>query len=221
MVLPAPVGPTMAIGLTGPHVEREVLDEWTFRDVPERHVVELDVTAHIAERRRVDGVGSFLGGVEQFEDPFGRSDPRLQHVHHRGDLGERLGELARVLHEGLHVAERQGPRRHAQSTDDGDRHVVEVPDEHRRRHDQPGDELGAEAGFVELLVLDIEALLDLALAAEHLDQRVPAEGLLDLSVESAGVRPLGDELALRALGDLAGDEQHQRDGQQRQRREQR
>ena len=38
-----------------------------------------------------------------------------------------------------------------------------------------------------------EALLDLVLPAEHLDQRVPGEGLLDVRVELAGAPPLGDE----------------------------
>ena len=39
----------------------------------------------------------------------------------------------------------------------------------------------------------VEALLDVALAAEHLDERVAGERLLDLRVERAGVAPLGDE----------------------------
>ena len=37
-----------------------------------------------------------------------------------------------------------------------------------------------EAGAVQLFVLRVEAGLHLTLAAEHLDQRVTAEGLLDL-----------------------------------------
>ena len=37
--------------------------------------------------------------------------------------------------------------------------------------------------------------LDLVLAPEHLDQGVAGERLLDLRVERAGVRPLGDEAA--------------------------
>ena len=49
-------------------------------------------------------------GVEQLEDPLGRGDAGLQQVGHRGDLGQRLGELAGVLDERLHVAERQRAR---------------------------------------------------------------------------------------------------------------
>ena len=53
----------------------------------------------------VGGVGRLLVGVEQLEDPLGRGDARLQHVDHRRQLGERLGELARVLDERLDVAD--------------------------------------------------------------------------------------------------------------------
>ncbi len=42
--------------------------------------------------------------VEQGEDPLGRRHARLQQVDHRRDLRQRLGELARVLDERLHVA---------------------------------------------------------------------------------------------------------------------
>ena len=50
-----------------------------------------------------------LGLVENLEDPLGRGDPALQQVEHRGDLRQRLGELAGVLDERLHVAELIAP----------------------------------------------------------------------------------------------------------------
>ena len=46
-----------------------------------------------------------------------------------------------------------------------------------------------------------EPLLDLALAAERLHDRVAGEGLLDLGVERAGVPPLGDEPRAGPRGD--------------------
>ena len=48
------------------------------------------------------------------------------------------------------------PRRHPEAADDGDDDVVEVPDEHHGRHDDAADELGAERGLVELVVLLLE-----------------------------------------------------------------
>ena len=61
--------------------------------------------------------------------------------------------------------------------------------------------------------------LDLLLAPEHLDQRVAGEGLLDLAVQFAGLFPLRDESLLRAPCDQGGDEEGQRDCDQRDQRE--
>ena len=80
-------------------------------------------------------------------------------------------------------------------------HEVEVAEEHHRRLDDAGDELGAEAGLVELVVGVRGSGLDLALAAERLDDGVAGERLLDLGVELAGVAPLAMNRDLRALGD--------------------
>ena len=62
-----------------------------------------------------------------------------------------------------------------------------------------------------VLVLLPELLVHLALAAEHVDQLVAGERLLDVRVELAGVRPLRHELLLRPLGDPGGHEHRQRD----------
>ena len=59
---------------------------------------------------------------------------------------------------------------------------------------------GPVAGLVEPLVLLVELLDRLALAAERLHDRVPGVHLLDVAVERAGRGPLGDELLLRAAG---------------------
>ena len=84
--------------------------------------------------------------------------------------GQRLRELAGVLDERLHLAKGEGAGGHPQATDHGDHHVVQVPEEHHRGHDQPRDELRPEADPVELVVLLAERLLDLGLPSEHLHQ---------------------------------------------------
>ena len=94
-------------GLAGLGDERQVLDQRVVRVVRERDVVELDPTAGVGVvGRHGVVVGLLLGRVEQLEDPLGRGDARLEHVDHRRELGERLRELAGVLDERLHVAER-------------------------------------------------------------------------------------------------------------------
>ncbi len=80
-----------------------------------------------------DGVRLLLGFVEQLEDALGRGDRRLHDVGDARGLRDRLRELARVLDERLHVAERHRARGHPHAADDGDRDVVEVPDEGGRR----------------------------------------------------------------------------------------
>ena len=87
--------------------ERQVLDQRRVRLVARTTTSRTRpgraARARSAELRRS---GDLLVGVEQLEHALGRRDARLQHVRHRRDLGERLGELPRVLDERLHVAER-------------------------------------------------------------------------------------------------------------------
>ena len=79
------------------------------RVVAEGHVLEAHLARAASRRQQPDGRSrrrDLLVGVEQLEDPLRRGDAGLQQVDHRGDLGQRLGELARVLDERLHLAER-------------------------------------------------------------------------------------------------------------------
>ena len=101
MVLPAPVGPDDGDGLTGLHVEVEVVDQRRVGKVAERHVLERDVAARVLERL-IGAAGSalFFGLVEQLEDALGRRRRRLQDVHDAGHLRDGHRELARVLDEG-------------------------------------------------------------------------------------------------------------------------
>ena len=118
----------------------------------------------------------------------------------------------RVLDE--HRADGERAAGHHQATDHGDQDVVDVPDEEVDRHDDARDELGAEGGVVQLLVLRVERGLHLTTPAEHLHQVVAGVGLLDLAVQLAGRLPgLGEQL-LRALADQHGDRERDRDGHQ-------
>ena len=221
MVLPAPVGPTIATVWPGPGHERQPLDQRRAGLVAEGHVLEDDLAAGPRRRQRGAALRRLLDGVEQLEDPLGGRDARLQQVDHRGDLGERLAELPGVLDERLHLAQAHGAGRDAHAAQHGDGDVAEVPEERRHRHDQPGDELRPEARPEQLRVLVVEDRLDLPPAAEDLGQRVAGEGLLDVGVEPSRAAPLVDEQPLRALHDQAAHDdgerhRHQRDdGQQR------
>jgi hypothetical protein len=125
------------------------------------------------------------------------------------------------LDEGLDRADAEGARSDLQPADHRDHDVDQVSHEHHGRHDDARDELGAEAGLVELLVLLGEGLLGLPLPPEHLHQGVTGEVLLHLRVQRAGVRPLGHEQLLRAFRDHGRDADGERDGDQRDQGEQR
>jgi len=91
--------------------ERQCVDHRHLGLVAERDVLEADLSRSGAgSAAPPDRIGGLVAGVEQLEHPLGRSDAGLQHVRDRCELGERLGELPRVLDERLDVAERHRPR---------------------------------------------------------------------------------------------------------------
>ena len=106
VVLPAPVGPTMAIFWPGSIVGREVVDDDLIRAVAEVHILELDVSLRPRRARpELRRLGHFLCLVQELEDALGRGGGLLQDVRDLGELGDRLGEGAHVLDEGLDVAD--------------------------------------------------------------------------------------------------------------------
>src|SRR5205814_9330588 len=126
-----------------------------------------------------------------------------------GELPDRQRELACRLDARLHVAQRHAARRDAISTDDGDRHIVQVAEELDRADDDAREKLSAEACREEPLVVTVELLLGLLRAAEDLDQRVARVHLLDMAVEAASPLPLSRELLLRPAPDEERDDHRQ------------
>ena len=57
-------------------------------------MIEFDPAPGVEVECRLGRVFALLHRVEQLEDPLGRCNTGLQHVGHRGQLGQRLGELA-------------------------------------------------------------------------------------------------------------------------------
>ena len=187
--------------LTRSHVEVEVGDQRFAGFVLEVHVFKRNAPRGCAELDAGGPVRRLLVRSQELEYALSRGEARLQQVHLARDLGDRHRELARVLDEGLDVAERHGARRHPVTTEHRDRDVVEVGQELQRRLDDAGEELGSEARLVQLLVLLDELAERLAPMAEDLDQLVAGVRLLDLPVQCAGPLPLGRELDLGAPRD--------------------
>ncbi len=194
--------------------ERQIADERTLGRVGEGDVVEHDRAVAVDRCGGVGRIGVLLVFVEQFEHALGRGGARLDHRGHAAELGEGLGELLRVLDEGLHVAEAQlPPRGDHEPAEHGDADVGQVSDEHHAGHDRVRQELGLERRLVELFVLGLEGFEARLLPTEDLDERVPPrERLLDARVEAADLAPLDAERLLRLRADDAEDDGHEGGG---------
>ena len=179
--------------------QRDVADHRCAGTVGEVHVPELD--APRSGRQFFCRRGGFLRFVEKVEDPLSACHAGLQGVVHTGQLGQRLIELTYILDERLHTAQRHLPGGHLVSADHRHRHISDVADDHGGRRHQPGEELGAETGVVDLAVEPAECGLRRVAVSEGLDHRETAVGLFDMCVEPAGVGPLGHEQFSRPARD--------------------
>ena len=198
VVLPAPVGPTMATVSPASRDEVEVLDERLVGLVAERDVLERDRAARAAEHgaarpgRAISSASSSSSNTRSADATADWRTLTMLAVWMIGNVNWREYWM-----NAIDVAERHLAGRDPQAADDRDRDVVEVGDEVHRGLDDAGDELRPVARLVEPLVLLVELRDRLVLAAEHLDDGVPGVHLLDVAVERAGRGPLGDELLLR------------------------
>ena len=180
-----------------------------------------DVAADLSEPHRIPGIGCDLLRIQQGKDPLSGCQAGLEHVNEPAQLAQRLAELTAVLHERLHAPDGQRAAGHLDAANDGDGDVVQVGYERHGRHDDAGDELGAERRLVEPFVPRMETFHDALLLAECLHHVLAGEHLLDVAVDFAGGFPLGLELHLRALGDQDGhhggdgNREHGDHGQQR------
>ncbi len=147
------VGPHDGDRLTGFDAERQVGDQGAIGRIREPHVLELDHSPAVDVRGASAESGSCSSASRRGEHALGRGGARLHDRGHATQLRQRLGELLRVLDEGLHVAEADLPAGHHETAENGDADVGEVSDEHHARHDHAGEELRLEAGLVQLFVL--------------------------------------------------------------------
>jgi len=197
VVLPAPVGPTMAMVVAG------------------------DRALGVRDRRRVGAVRDLVCLIQELEDALGRGDGGLEDIGDVGGLHDGPGELLGVLNKRLDIADGDLAARHQDTADHADQHVTEVADEVHQRHDDAGDKLRFPARRVEPLVDRIEGVDRLGLVAERLDDGVPGIHLLHVAVEHAQFALLCHEVALRALGDQSRHQDVQGQGNDDDPREQR
>ena len=107
VVLPAPVGPTIATVWPGStRNDRSVMSGRS--GVYENLTCSNSMTPSPSTGFGASGESALLlFGIQQLEHPLGRCGARLDDRRHAAQLRQRLGELLRVLDERLHVAEAQ------------------------------------------------------------------------------------------------------------------
>ena len=125
-------------GLAGPNLEVEIADQRIVGLVAEVDVLQRDGAAGVPKLHPAVHVGDLLFGVQKLEHTLGRGETRLEQVHLARDLHDRHRELARILDEGLDVAERHGSGGDAISADHRDRDIVQVGEELDRGLDDAG-----------------------------------------------------------------------------------
>ena len=220
--LAGPRGPHDGDSLAGLDAQRQVADELDVGVVGEADAVHLDHSAVRGPRcllgrraRIIDVIGALLLGVEKLEDPLGAGRAGLDGGGHPAELPQGLGELLGVLDERLHVAQAQAAARDHEPAEDRDHDIGQIPDDLHDRHHEAGQELGAQAGAVELLVLGVEPLARVPHTTVGAHQGVTGEGLLDTHVQTPGLGPLHGEGLLGARPDDTEHDGHERQDDQR------
>ncbi len=124
VVLPQPVGPTMAMRWPG-RTSSEVRDQRALRHIAEADLVE----PNRAARLRADGVGAvrlLVGQIEQLKDAVGACERVLQLGHDAADFVERLGILRGVAQEHADLSDGDAAGDRVERADERDHGVDEV-----------------------------------------------------------------------------------------------
>ncbi len=205
--------------LTGPSVERHVVDDLRAGHVAERDVIERDVALHRRGRPARGRVVALGGCVEDLEDALGSGQSSLERVVEVGDLPQRLHEVLTVVHERRDDADADQPVEREPSTEPDEDDHEEVPEHGRERHQKQRVRVGRDARSIDALVLRAERRDGGIVALERGDDLLTRERLLHRPVERAEMLLQLAEAAPREDGDEAREAQHDRHDEQRCERE--
>ena len=123
-------------------VQAQILNDGSIRNIGEVHIFQLHIAADLLQNQRIGAVSGFGLFVDQAEYTLRSRKGALQFRHDIGDLVDRTGELARILHELCNAAkrdEKDGACRHntalrihiqnsAENGDEGNGKVVDKVD---------------------------------------------------------------------------------------------
>ena len=141
VVLPAPVGPTMAIFCPAFTLAEKSVDDGFVLIIAEAHVAELDIARVPCRSRRASRFIGHFFLFQEFEEAEARRGGRLQAGEGLRDLRQRLGEQPDVDHERDDDAEGDRAVHRHHRADDADGHIAEVADKAHHRHHDAGHKL--------------------------------------------------------------------------------
>ena len=102
--------------------------------VAEGHVAELHLALDLGQGGGLAGFVLHLLGLQELEDPLPRGGGGLEGLDRLGDLGQGLGEVPDVQHEGHDDPEADGVVEGHGAPHHADGHIAEVADEAHNGH---------------------------------------------------------------------------------------
>ena len=204
--------------LPRPGVQRDVLEHRLAGIVAEGDVVEHDVplqTLGIGGVRRVRGLGV---EVHDAEHALRAGQRREDRAHLLRELADRAGELAREVDEDRQAADVEPPQRAEHAADARRERIGNLAGVAHDRTHHAAEELRLLLLAAQVVVEQAELLLADVLVVEHLDDLLPGDVFLDVAVQRAERRLLGDVVLAAVLHqDAAALGEYRNEGQRDQR----
>ena len=205
--------------------EGHVVQHGHILGVAEGHVVELHAALAVLEVDGVLAVGGLGGQVEQGQEALGGGEGGLQLADDVRELIDRPGKAPGIQHEGAHAAQRDAAHHVHHRAEHAHRGEGEVVDEVDGRAGDRAGVVGVPCGVDGLVVVGLEAGVELLLLMVGADGLQAGDGLLTVAVQLA--QRLGalaeqrphDPGAVPREQDGGGDgeeedqDQHRRDGE--------
>ena len=184
--------------LAGFGVGGEVVDDGFLRGIAEADMGEFHIALHRFHRQNLRLVG-FIGQlllVQEVKDPLGGGGGGLKTGGRLGNLGQGIGELPHIDHEGHNGAEVGVSALDQHGAHDAHRHIAQVAHEAHEGLHETGEELRLPGAVVQIAVDLIEGILGGLLAVVGFDHVMSGVDFFDMPIELAQILLLSHEVLL-------------------------
>ena len=177
---------------------REVLDDGFVGCVAKADMGEFHIAPHLLHRQNLgfSGLIRQLLLLQEVKDPLGGGGGGLEAGGRLGNLGQGIGELPHIDHEGNDGTEVCVASLDQHSAHHTHRHIAQIAYKGHEGLHETGEELRFPSTVVEVLIDLVEGVLSCLLAVIGLDHVVTGVNFLNVSVELAQILLLADEVLL-------------------------